>query len=178
MAGEVKYGNTLISSRKDSILSYAKYIYDIKSGKNVEEVLEELKQSVKSVDITTLDSLNDTSLIKSGQPVVYAVTDLKRNAGVLFLFSDNSSHVITQILTTHNYWTGKDFSVHHDHLIHCYCRSYNRNSPYAPWDKGTWSEWNPFIDADLQEKINQIDKIKALEDTDIDDVWNTIFNIK
>lgn len=39
MAGEVKYGNTLISSRKDETLTYARYVKDLQSGKSVEELL-------------------------------------------------------------------------------------------------------------------------------------------
>lgn len=183
MAGEVKYGNTLISSRKDGILSYAKYIRDLKSGKNVEEVLEELRQTIRTVDIDKLDTLCKYTDGLSGQPVVYAVIQANRNAGILFLFSDSMSHVVTQIITTHCLWNNGNFNAHDDAKIHCYSRSYNINAAHATWDKGTWSEWTPFIDYELNSKVNlmwnaltNITSVKALEDSDIDDIWNTIFN--
>lgn len=64
MAGEVKYGNTLVSSRKDETLTYARYVKDLKSGKNVEEVLEDLRNSsnIASIGTTDIDSIwNDTT---------------------------------------------------------------------------------------------------------------------
>ncbi len=50
MAGEVKYGNSLVSSRKDGVLTYAKYIKDLKSGKDLESLLEELRSSIPETD--------------------------------------------------------------------------------------------------------------------------------
>lgn len=50
MAGEVKYGNSLVSSRKDGVLTYAKYIKDLKSGKDLESLLEELRNNIPETD--------------------------------------------------------------------------------------------------------------------------------
>lgn len=183
MAGEVKYGNILISSRKDETLTYAKYIKDLKSGKNVEEILEELKLSNPSISVEDLDSLNQIKVGESGQPVIYAVTDFGKNVGVLSLFSDSMSHVITQIFVTHCFWKDGNFNSHDDSKIHQYFRSYNNNAAHATWDKGTWSEWKPFVDSEIQDKINlmwqglenafqTINAISAIENTDIDNMWS------
>lgn len=183
MAGEVKYGNILISSRKDETLTYAKYIKDLKSGKSVEEILEELKLSNPSISVDDLDSLNQIANIKSGQAVVYAVTQTDRNAGVLYLFSDSMSHVITQIFVTHCQWKDGNFNAHDDSKVHQYFRSYNNGAAHATWDKGTWSEWKPFVDSEIQDKISlmwqgltnafqAINAISAIGNSDIDNIWN------
>ena len=156
MAGEVKYGNTLISSRKDGTLTYARYVKDLQSGKSVEELLQELRSANATIPIDELDSLNQSSVGEEGQPVVYAVTQDERNVGVLQLFSDSMGHLVTQVLTTHNCWNGKDFNAHDDVKLYTYRRSYNIAAPHATWSVGTWSEWEPFVDSAIMSIISAI----------------------
>lgn len=195
MAEEVKYGNILVSSRKDETLTYARYVKDLKSGKNVEEILEELRLSNPSISLDELDSLSQISKGETGQPVVYAVTiDSKafgsRNVGVLFLFSDDMKHVMTQIFITHCYYDSntKSFNGHVDNNIYQYSRIYNNNASRGLSEKGTWSEWSPFIDGTVSLVLSTMNKnikantealnnISAIGDSDIDNIWSITFNL-
>lgn len=49
MAGELKYGNTLVSSRKDRTLTYAKFVKGL-DGKSVEDNLLALKDQLDNTD--------------------------------------------------------------------------------------------------------------------------------
>ena len=48
MAGELKYGNTLVSSRKDMTLTFAKFVKGL-DGKSVEENLNEIKDVLGNI---------------------------------------------------------------------------------------------------------------------------------
>lgn len=56
MAGELKYGNTLVSSRKDETLTYSKYVKGLESGKSVEEELKELAARIDQIPQDNHDS--------------------------------------------------------------------------------------------------------------------------
>ena len=49
MAGELKYGNTLLSSRKDRTLTYAKFVTGL-DGRSVEDNLLALKDQLDNTD--------------------------------------------------------------------------------------------------------------------------------
>ena len=49
MAGELKYGNTLVSSRKDRTLTYAKLVKGL-DGRSVEDNLLALKDQLDNTD--------------------------------------------------------------------------------------------------------------------------------
>ena len=49
MAGELKYGNTLVSSRKDRTLTYAKFVEGL-DGRSVEDNLFALKDQLDNTD--------------------------------------------------------------------------------------------------------------------------------
>ena len=49
MAGELKYGNTLVSSRKDRTLTYAKFVKRL-DGRSVEDNLLALKDQLDNTD--------------------------------------------------------------------------------------------------------------------------------
>lgn len=49
MAGELKYGNTLVSSRKDRTLTYSKFVKGL-DGKSVEDNLLALKDQLDNTD--------------------------------------------------------------------------------------------------------------------------------
>lgn len=71
MAGEVKYGNTLVSSRKDGVLTYAKYVKDLKSGQSVQEVLGDFRDSLE--DMERLSSGLDNAFKAIGE--ISAITE-------------------------------------------------------------------------------------------------------
>lgn len=56
MAGELKYGNTLVSSRRDETLTYSKYVKGLESGKSVEEELSELRGKIEQMPQNNHDS--------------------------------------------------------------------------------------------------------------------------
>lgn len=56
MAGELKYGNTLVSSRKDETLTYSKYVKGLESGKSVEEELSDLQSKIDQIPQDNHDS--------------------------------------------------------------------------------------------------------------------------
>ena len=49
MAGELKYGNTLVSSRKDRTLTYAKFVKGL-DDRSVEDNLLALKDQLNNTD--------------------------------------------------------------------------------------------------------------------------------
>lgn len=49
MAGELKYGNTLVSSRKDRTLTYSKFVKGL-DGKSVEDNLLAIKDQLDNTD--------------------------------------------------------------------------------------------------------------------------------
>ena len=49
MAGELKYGNTLVSSRKDRTLTYAKFVKGL-NDRSVEDNLLALKDQLDNTD--------------------------------------------------------------------------------------------------------------------------------
>lgn len=105
-----------------------------------------LEQGVKTVGMSELDGLNGVEAGADGKPVMYAVVKDSRNVGTLLLFSDDMSHVTTQIFTTHCYYSNGGFLGHMDDKIYQYSRIYNISAVHGLTDRGTWSEWTPFVD--------------------------------
>lgn len=181
MAGQ-KYGNTLISSRKDETLTYAQYVKNLSTGKSVQTELEELRQlasaaSVKSVALNALDSMSDKGYYRSGAQCVYAVTQNSINIGILMTYTDEMGHVAVQILQTQKIWNPKTgtFDSHRDGVQHTYVRLYNYGAPHLEQEVGTWSEWTAYVDSSVEERISalekQMDGISAITEGEIEDVW-------
>lgn len=59
MAEKTKYGGTLVSSRKDEILTYTRYVKDEESGESVQEMLD---KKFNKADKVTTDMLADGSV--------------------------------------------------------------------------------------------------------------------
>lgn len=117
-----------------------------------------LQKLTKEIDITTLDTLKDVSMYKSGSPSTYSVIlgSNKAKVGFMILFSDSGGHALTQILYTHylikngsnqtnttdNVGTVTEGSLDtgsHDHLLHVYSRSYALQA--VAGTVNTWSNW-------------------------------------
>lgn len=73
MAENVKYGNILVSSRKDETLTYTKYVKDADSGKSLPTLLDE---KVGWADQIKTDNLADSS-VTTEKIADYAVTTEK-----------------------------------------------------------------------------------------------------
>ncbi len=82
-----------------------------------------------------------------------------RTVGVIDLFSDNSGHQLTEILTTNfvihdNNWNQTE---HRDDEIRRYFRTYNISSPYLENEKGTWTDWAEDIPITVRNKIETLE---------------------
>jgi hypothetical protein len=101
------------------------------------------QNAIGTISIEELDTLTDVSLYEGGNVVWKVVSGTEQLlVGHMELFTDDSKHVFTQVLTSH-YKIDEDgaFSEHQDNHLYTYYRSYNNNSSYAGWDRGTWSDW-------------------------------------
>lgn len=138
-----------------------------------------LERAYAKVDISELDNLHEAESCASGEPVSYAVTRRGRNIGVLYVISDEASHVVTQVLLTHYLLPNLS---HKDDTLYTYYRIYNINSPYASWDKGTWSVWSTYVDGNTKILLDYIQKyilelqenfkaITSIDNETIDEVW-------
>lgn len=76
----------------------------------------------------------------------YVTTTYQSNkvaVGIVYEFSDNMRHVLTQAMLTH--YSGADLSAHTDGQLHLLFRSYG--FPGSPYSVGKWSEWkDAFVD--------------------------------
>lgn len=131
---------------------------------------------IPSIKVSQIDTINTKEHGYEGKPVIYAVTSDKTPSviiGIMQVFSDSMSHLITQILTTHcTYDTStKEFSFqkgvdsHDDNKIYQCYRNYNINAPHLSNEAGTWSKWEPFVDATILTIIGalstEINKLKS-----------------
>lgn len=129
---------------------------------------------IPSIRVNQIDTINTKEHCYEGKPVIYAVTSDKTPSviiGIMQVFSDNASHVITQILTTHCAYSTStkdfDFSVSHSHkeIYQCY-RTYNIAAQDLTNEAGTWSKWEPFVDATILTVIGTLSKeINKLKST-------------
>nr|DAM74659.1 MAG TPA: hypothetical protein [Crassvirales sp.] len=128
---------------------------------------------IQSIRVSQIDTINTKKHCYEGKPVIYAVASDDTPSviiGIMQVFSDNASHVITQILTTHcAYSTStKDFnfsgSHSHKEIYQCY-RTYNIKAQDLSNEAGTWSKWEPFVDATILSLIGalstEINKLKS-----------------
>ena len=120
------------------------------------EMRQELQSTVKNIGNTpdyvcTLD-LSDIDLdfariqqaILGKRPMFYIVTDNSVGnyvVGTMCMFSDNSHHVLTQVLTTHFLVQDGVFSAHVDSKVYTYYRSYNFSAPGLEGPTRQWTEW-------------------------------------
>lgn len=142
---------------------------------------------IPSISFDNIDNIKNLEDAYEGKPLIYAVTKPKNTTdgkvnvfiGVLEILGDDMSHVVTQILTTHCLYSTAtkqfDFNAHADDRIYQCYRSYNINSPLLTNAKGTWTDWNPFVDATIQtvigalsKKVNELEtKITNLENNTV-----------
>ena len=135
-----------------------------------------LAKGITSISFNNIDNIKNLEDTYEGKPLIYAVTKPKNTSngrvnviiGVLEILGDDSSHVVTQILTTHCLYNADtkqfDFSAHTDYKIYKCYRSYNINSPNLTSPKGAWTDWTPFVDPTIQSAISILSrKINDLE---------------
>lgn len=120
------------------------------------EMRQELQSTVGNIGNTpdyvcTLD-LSDIDLdfrrlqqaVLGTRPMFYIVTDNTVGnyvVGTMCMFSDNSHHVLTQVLTTHFFVQDGVFSAHVDSKVYTYYRSYNFGAPGLEGPTRQWTEW-------------------------------------
>ena len=123
-------------------------------------------KGIPSIRASQIDTINTKEHCYEGKPVIYAVTSDNTPSviiGIMQVFSDNASHVITQILTTHCAYntSTKDFnfsgSHSHKEIYQCY-RTYNIAAQDLTNEAGTWSKWEPFVDATILTVIGTLSK--------------------
>lgn len=135
-----------------------------------------LAKGITSISFDNIDNIKNLEDTYEGKPLIYAVTKPKNTSngsvnvfiGVLEIIGDDMSHVVTQILTTHCLYDTDtkqfNFNAHSDDRIYQCYRSYNVNSPLLTNAKGTWTDWNPFVDATIQSTISILSrKVSELE---------------
>ena len=142
---------------------------------------------IPSISFDNIDNIKNLEDAYEGKPLIYAVTKSKNTTdgtvnvfiGILEILSDDMSHLITQILTTHyTYDTNTkqfNFNSHDDTKINQCYRSYNISATHLTNERNTWSDWNPFIDATIQtvigalsKKVNELEtKITNLENNTV-----------
>lgn len=136
---------------------------------------------VPSINFSQLDTLNDpTTCCMGGSPTFYGVVASKVgggsiNMGVLRLFSDDMSHVVTQVLTTHQIYDSNkhSWSGHSDSEIYTYFRSYNFKAPHLTADKGSWTEWQPYVEPLIKKMIlGTGGSVTKLENSEIANIWD------
>lgn len=163
------YNDKSVTSRK---LADGAVTADKLSG----NILDELRKKINStVSIDNLDTLHQEERCKAGQSIAYNVTDSDKNVGVLFLFPDAQLQFITQVFITHCAWKDGAFQKRNNtYRLHCYYRSYNNNSVRVSWDIGTWNTWKPFVDAEVQDQIDNMwqSYMNPIDDGDINTIWN------
>jgi hypothetical protein len=129
---------------------------------------------IPSIRVSQIDTINTKEHCYEGKPVIYAVTSDNTPSviiGIMQVFSDSASHVITQILTTHCSYNSstKDFDFRNSHshkeIYQCY-RNYNIAAQDLTNEAGTWSKWEPFVDATILTVIGALSKqINELKST-------------
>lgn len=135
-----------------------------------------LAKGINSISFDNIDNIKNLEDTYEGKPLIYAVTKPKNTSngsvnvfiGILEILSDDMSHLVTQILTTHCFYNTDtkqfDFKSHSDDKIYKCYRSYNINAPHLTIAKGTWSDWTPFVDDTILTVINALSKrVSGLE---------------
>lgn len=104
---------------------------------------------INSIDFSELDSLGNTYQVQVDRPKYYVVTTNTSHGtvviGTLKMFSDDSLHVLVQILDT-QYIVGADGNLtlgsHRDNEVYTYIRMFNFNAPgLSGQDPFTWTKW-------------------------------------
>ena len=67
MTEQIKYGNTMVSSRADQTLTYTKYVRDEATGKSAQEQIDEISKG----------KVNKTDKLETGQIADGAITEEK-----------------------------------------------------------------------------------------------------
>ena len=86
MTEQIKYGNTMVSSRADQTLTYTKYVRDEATGKSAQEQIDEIAKG----------KVNKTDKLETGQIADGAITDAKVADRTLTInkFDDDLRHTI------------------------------------------------------------------------------------
>ena len=132
-----------------------------------------LAKGITSISFDNIDNIKNLEDIYEGKPLIYAVTKPKNTTNgsvnvIIEIIGDDMSHVVTQILTTHCLYNANtkqfDFNAHTDDKIYKCYRSYNINSYNLASPKGTWTDWDPFVNPIIQSIISILSrKINELE---------------
>ena len=104
---------------------------------------------INSIDFSELDSLGNTNQVQLDKPKYYVVTtNISRGTvviGTLKMFTDDSLHVLVQILDTQYIISGDDdltLGSHRDNQVYTYVRMFNFNAPGLPDQSPfTWTKW-------------------------------------
>ncbi len=113
----------------------------------VDDLDRKIDGVIDTIELGGLDNLvtpdNAAAVAKKLTNARWTVTYDGRKVGVLEMFSDGSSHQITQMITSnYNMTVGSGSTTeHYDNEVRCYYRNYNINSPSLENKKGTWSSW-------------------------------------
>lgn len=135
-----------------------------------------LAKGINFISFDNIDNIKNLEDTYEGKPLIYAVTKPKTTTngsvnviiGILEMIGDDMSHVVTQIFTTHCLYKADtkqfDFTAHSDDKLYKCYRSYNVNAANLTSPKGTWTDWNPFVDPTIQSEISILNrKITELE---------------
>lgn len=134
------------------------------------------------IEITDLDTLNTEDVGDRGKPSVYTVYAFGRNVGILFVFTDGLRNVVTQVFITHQSDMSRNIFSSDNTKVFTYYRIYNLHSNTAGWEKGTWSEWSPYVDENIHRLIDNaqtkistimstINSITTLSNDEVEGIW-------
>lgn len=147
------------------------------ADKTLQNSIEDLASRLyPTIEITELDSMCSSTSVasaltrntkRSRYVVTQTLSSTTRVVGYLDVLSDNMSHVVTQVLTTHHPFTDGvlDTSAHIDSKIYQYYRSYSVYKSTLTIDTGTWTEWK-MLDNGLSEMVEGLaDKVTSMSDS-------------
>lgn len=86
------------------------------------------------------------NLVYNRFPSRWVVVDSKgANLGIIKLLTDDSYHVLTQVLTTrHGNGSKLDWSTHSDYKVYQYFRTYNISQYSEEHPQGVWDTWKGY----------------------------------
>lgn len=142
------------------------------------------KSILNTISLQDLDLDQDTisKLVFASIPSRYVVVNNKKNCGILNIFSDDSGHILTQILETHCIVEdGNITSSHSDNDVFIYKRSYHViEGGTSDIPVGSWGKWEQMYSSEinneiqilksnvanlmsLQEKVEKLEQILSLQ---------------
>ena len=159
MAENVKYGNILVSSRKDETLTYTKFIKDMDSGKSLPTLLDE---KVGWADQIKTDNLSDSS-VTTEKIADYAVTTPKIDSQAVTTDKLADSSVTTEKIAGQAVTTLElqDQAVTTEKLKYS-----SVTTPKIADDAVTIDKLDDYVEQTLLTSVNQVDLSTELTDVD------------